>query len=205
VDVGLLCLNVTLLLLLFLLFLGAILCSRVPTACSRVFAAVSCCFWLLVVVCEKPNPLFVHRSLYLPQLFFAEVTPSVFVCVQEDSPSNMHSAAVAQLKKLKKNNSLPATPAPDKFDFAPLTSAAPDLMSLIPSPASLLPTLTPIRDFNLMFQTNVGAVTDASSIAFLRPETAQGIFVNFKNAVTSSRMKIPFGIAQVRAGAARAV
>jgi glycyl-tRNA synthetase len=57
--------------------------------------------------------------------------------------------------------------------------------------------LTEPRSFNLMFQTFVGALQDASSVAYLRPETAQGIFVNFKNVLDSTRLKLPFGIAQV--------
>ena len=63
--------------------------------------------------------------------------------------------------------------------------------------AKSLGTLTEPREFNLMFQTNVGAVMSEDSTAFLRPETAQGIFVNFKNVVDSSRVQIPFGIAQI--------
>ena len=57
--------------------------------------------------------------------------------------------------------------------------------------------LTDIRQFNLMFKTNVGPVEDSASIAYLRPETAQGIYVNFLNVLNSSRQKIPFGIAQI--------
>lgn len=57
--------------------------------------------------------------------------------------------------------------------------------------------LTKPRQFNLMFKTYVGALEDSTSIANLRPETAQGIFVNFKNVLDSTRLKIPFGIAQV--------
>jgi glycyl-tRNA synthetase len=57
--------------------------------------------------------------------------------------------------------------------------------------------LTPPRSFNLMFQTYVGAIQSDENIAYLRPETAQGIFVNFKNVLDSSRVKLPFGIAQV--------
>ena len=57
--------------------------------------------------------------------------------------------------------------------------------------------LTEPRDFNLMFQTHVGAVVDDASVAYLRPETAQGIFVNFKNVTSSLRVKPPFGIAQI--------
>ncbi len=58
-------------------------------------------------------------------------------------------------------------------------------------------TLTEPRQFNLMFKTNVGALEDASSVAYLRPETAQGIFANFKNVLDTSRVKLPFGIAQI--------
>jgi glycyl-tRNA synthetase len=57
--------------------------------------------------------------------------------------------------------------------------------------------LTEPRTFNLMFQTFIGALQDASSVAYLRPETAQGIFANFKNVLSSSRVKLPFGIAQI--------
>jgi glycyl-tRNA synthetase len=58
-------------------------------------------------------------------------------------------------------------------------------------------TLTEPREFNLMFKTIVGAMGTQEDAAFLRPETAQGIFVNFKNVTDSTRVKIPFGIAQV--------
>ncbi len=56
---------------------------------------------------------------------------------------------------------------------------------------------TPPQNFNLMFKTFVGPVENEDSVAYLRPETAQGMFVNFQNIVTSSRKTIPFGIAQV--------
>jgi glycyl-tRNA synthetase len=57
--------------------------------------------------------------------------------------------------------------------------------------------LTEARQFNLMFQTHVGPVIDDASVAYLRPETAQGIFVNFKNVLQFARRKPPFGIAQI--------
>ena len=57
--------------------------------------------------------------------------------------------------------------------------------------------LTEPRQFNLMFTTHMGAVADSGSVIYLRPETAQGIFVNFKNVADTSRVSIPFGIAQV--------
>ncbi|MFA5030474.1 MAG: glycine--tRNA ligase [Patescibacteria group bacterium] len=56
---------------------------------------------------------------------------------------------------------------------------------------------TDVREFNTMFATRVGPVDNSSSIAYLRPETAQGIFVNFKNVRESMRMKLPFGIGQI--------
>jgi glycyl-tRNA synthetase len=56
---------------------------------------------------------------------------------------------------------------------------------------------TEARQFNLMFKTNVGPVEEASAVAFLRPETAQGIFAQFGNVLSVSRQKIPFGIAQI--------
>jgi len=56
---------------------------------------------------------------------------------------------------------------------------------------------TDIREFNLMFKTFQGVTEDAKNTVYLRPETAQGIFVNFKNVQRTSRKKIPFGIAQV--------
>jgi glycyl-tRNA synthetase len=58
-------------------------------------------------------------------------------------------------------------------------------------------TLTEPRQFNLMFATQVGPVADSSSVAYLRPETAQAMFVQFDNVATSSRRKLPFGIAQM--------
>ncbi len=56
---------------------------------------------------------------------------------------------------------------------------------------------TPIRKFNLMFKTFIGVTEDSSNTVYLRPETAQGIFVNFKNVQRTTRKKIPFGIAQI--------
>jgi glycyl-tRNA synthetase len=57
--------------------------------------------------------------------------------------------------------------------------------------------LTDTRKFNLMFKTNIGAAEDTASAIYLRPETAQGIYINYKNIIQSNRMKIPFGIAQI--------
>jgi glycyl-tRNA synthetase len=72
-----------------------------------------------------------------------------------------------------------------------------DYAKVLGPDAKTLGTLTPPREFNLMFKTFVGALSGEEGAAFLRPETAQGIFVNFKNVLDSSRVKVPFGIAQI--------
>jgi len=64
-------------------------------------------------------------------------------------------------------------------------------------PVSNTANWTEVRQFNLMFSTQIGSVADDASAIFLRPETAQGIFVNFLNVQKTARMKIPFGIAQI--------
>ncbi len=67
----------------------------------------------------------------------------------------------------------------------------------IPCPTCGKHNFTDIRQFNLMFKTFQGVTEDAKNVVYLRPETAQGIFVNFKNVQRSSRKKIPFGIGQI--------
>jgi glycyl-tRNA synthetase len=67
----------------------------------------------------------------------------------------------------------------------------------ITCPISNTANWTEVRQFNLMFSTQVGSVAEDSSTIYLRPETAQGIFVNFLNVQKTGRMKIPFGIAQI--------
>jgi len=102
----------------------------------------------------------------------------------------------AAAESFKRKKAIQGTLAPVVAkDF---TEAKPEEIALIPSPATgNAGDLTPPRSFNMMFQTNVGAMTDGSSVAYLRPETAQGMFVDFKNVVDTNRVKLPFGIAQV--------
>lgn len=59
---------------------------------------------------------------------------------------------------------------------------------------------TEVKQFNLMFKTFIGPIDDEKNKTYLRPETAQGIFINFKNVVETSRVKVPFGIAQIGKG-----
>ena len=67
----------------------------------------------------------------------------------------------------------------------------------IADPVSGSKNWTDVRQFNLMFSTELGSTADGASTVYLRPETAQGIFVNFLNVQKTSRLKIPFGIAQI--------
>lgn len=80
----------------------------------------------------------------------------------------------------------------------PFTELSADILKMSIGPdTESIGTLTEPRQFNLMFKTYVGAVEDPSSIAYMRPETAQGIFANFRNVLDTSRVKVPFGIAQI--------
>jgi len=83
------------------------------------------------------------------------------------------------------------------------TSVKPDLGTMKEKPKGKIVCpecggeLTEARNFNLMFKTFMGPVEEESNVVYLRPETAQGIFVNFKNIKDSMRLKLPFGIAQI--------
>ncbi|MCB0487085.1 MAG: glycine--tRNA ligase [Cyclobacteriaceae bacterium] len=83
----------------------------------------------------------------------------------------------------------------EKSDLASLRQLIIDLE--IADPISGSRNWTEVRQFNLMFSTELGSVADEASKIYLRPETAQGIFVNFLNVQKTGRMKIPFGIAQI--------
>ena len=117
-----------------------------------------------------------------------------FVSALESERTAEELLEKAQMLKRKKGIQGDLLPLVIK-DF---TEATEEEIPLIPSPATGEPgSLTPPRSFNMMFQTNVGAMTDGSSVAYLRPETAQGMFVDFKNVVDTGRVKLPFGIAQI--------
>ncbi len=74
----------------------------------------------------------------------------------------------------------------------------PETYAMVRCPAcGQVGTLTEPRSFNLMFKSHAGASEDSAAVVYLRPETAQGIFANFKNVLDTSRVKLPFGIAQI--------
>jgi glycyl-tRNA synthetase len=132
------------------------------------------------------------------QLFFAQVVVDgktigyVSALESENTAGELQNAAEALKRKKAIQGNLESVAPHD------MTEAKAEEVPLIPSPATGEPgSLTLPRAFNMMFQTNVGAMTDASSVAYLRPETAQGMFVDFKNVVDTGRVKLPFGIAQI--------
>jgi glycyl-tRNA synthetase len=132
------------------------------------------------------------------QLFFAPVVVAgetigyISLLESENLQAKADELALDLKRKLAKQGQLEPVVLRD------YTAAKPDEYDRIPSPATGKPgSLTPPRDFNLMFQTFVGAVRDDSAVAYLRPETAQGMFFNFKNVVDTTRVKLPFGIAQI--------
>lgn len=150
-----------------------------------------------MVDCKETKLRYRADQLFCSPVTLEECGTTVgFVCVLEANDEDMVKAAKTQAKKLLKENDKMGQ-AIQPFAFKDLTQVSEDEMGQIPSPGSGKPTLTMPRDFNLMFQTNVGAMQDASSVAYLRPETAQGIFINYKNVLGTSRQKLPFGIAQI--------
>jgi glycyl-tRNA synthetase len=132
------------------------------------------------------------------QLFFANVVVDgksigyVSALESERTADELREAA----ESLKRRKAIQGRLEPLKV--RDMTEAEAGEIALIPSPATGEPgSLTAPRSFNMMFQTNVGALTDASSVAYLRPETAQGMFADFKSVVDTGRVKLPFGIAQI--------
>jgi len=135
---------------------------------------------------------------------FREDQVSVVTIVEKDSGNTVYQrgtlldgateAFEALPKKLKKE-----FPDGDRYNYelVALSQYPGSREKLCPNPNCPDGELTEGRDFNLMFETHTGAIRDESSKTYLRPETAQGIFVNFKNVCDSTRIKIPFGIAQI--------
>src|SRR3954447_4450915 len=109
------------------------------------------------------------------------------------------SGLADRLTNLSRKGHLPLKlkdlPEPEALPFLSLALA--DRDQVIGPSASKPGTLTEPRNFNLMFESHAGAIADEANKVYLRPETAQGIFVNFKNVVDTGRVKVPFGIAQV--------
>ncbi len=149
-----------------------------------------------MVDCKETKLRFRADQLFYSPVILKDSGEKIgYVCVQEGNDEDMVKDARTQTKALLKEKEMKGDV--EAYSFKELVAATEEEMTQIPSPASGKPTLTMPRDFNLMFETRVGAAVDSDNIAYLRPETAQGIFINFKNVLATSRVKIPFGIAQI--------
>ena len=132
------------------------------------------------------------QLFFAPVVVDAQVVGYVSALESERTAEALQEAAEAFKRKKAIQGKLEPVAPRD------MTEARPEEIALIPSPATgEAGSLTEPRSFNMMFQTNVGAMTDGSSVAYLRPETAQGMFVDFKSVVDTGRVKLPFGIAQI--------
>ena len=127
-----------------------------------------------------------HVMVYRPREG-ADVHPSY--AFMEGQPESI-------AKKLKK--ALRGRDAADLFEVVALEDlAVADYAMIIGPDTKEMGSLTEPKQFNLMFETTVGATGGPENVAYLRPETAQGIFLNYKNVLDTSRVKVPFGIAQI--------
>ena len=133
-----------------------------------------------------------YRADHLAAYLWKKGNPEkpVYIALQEGMEDE---DKIKRLKKLGFSQSL------EEYDVIPFTDdiITSNLDKVFGPDAKEIGTLTPPKQFNLMFHTFIGATGGEENKAYLRPETAQGIFLNFKNVVDSSRVRVPFGIAQV--------
>ncbi len=115
----------------------------------------------------------------------------IWFCFLQDADQN---EIEKRIKKFGKGKTIADY---ERMTGMPLPGVHVDNSAILAPDAKEPGTLTPPKQFNMMFQTYVGAAADEDSKAYLRPETAQGVFINFKNVVDSSRVRVPFGIAQI--------
>ncbi|HWP41115.1 MAG TPA: glycine--tRNA ligase [Tepidisphaeraceae bacterium] len=122
----------------------------------------------------------------------------VMVFVPRDGKGNFYAFLPDEQDLAEKKIRRDARRDPAEYEIVQLTRLPLEQYARIVAPAAKSPgTLTEPRAFNLMFITYVGAIQSEESKAYLRPETAQGIFLNFKNILDTTRVKVPFGVAQV--------
>ncbi len=128
---------------------------------------------------------------------------SLMLLAIEESPENEQGIVVEESPEFQANvNYQQAKSIQDELDTLLKNDNLAGLRDLIielniTCPVSKTANWTEVRQFNLMFSTQMGAMAENADLVYLRPETAQGIFVNYLNVQKSGRMKIPFGIAQI--------
>lgn len=147
-----------------------------------------------MVDCTESKKRFRADQLLWAKVELEDGTVLGYVSMVEDG--DVEKAMGKAAKKLAKEKG--AKGSLKKLHIKDMTEATEDEVQFIPSPATgSSGSLTGARAFNLMFETYVGPYADGASKSYLRPETAQGIFVNFKQVAYVMRQKIPFGIAQI--------
>ena len=131
-----------------------------------------------------------YRADHLHVLTIADL-PRAYVFVEGDEEGRARAFKLLgkYAKRTLEPHDVQVRPFPGLTEEQRQQSVGPD--------AKEVGTLTAPRAFNLMFKTYVGAMATEEDVAYLRPETAQGIFANFKNVLDTSRVKVPFGIAQI--------
>ncbi len=143
-----------------------------------------------MVDCRESKSRYRADHLFVLRLRGADAGGQLYAFVENDEEQRAEAG-----KRLGKY--LKRAVAPEEVESLPFASLAVADHARVVGPHAKAPgTLTEPRQFNLMFETYTGAVRDDSALTYLRPETAQGIFVQFRNVVDTTRVKVPFGIAQ---------
>jgi glycyl-tRNA synthetase len=145
------------------------------------------------VDCSKcKKRLRADKVIFCEMGVFGETPQVVTKSYEGDNTSDIMALAEDDLKQLVKKKKLPADSKVGLFQKAT------DLGLARPCPiVGCEGTLTSPRAFNLMFESHAGPIQTEENKVYLRPETAQGIFANYRNVLNSTRLKLPFGIAQV--------
>lgn len=157
-----------------------------------------------MVDCKESKRRYRADQLFFKEFTFAdennETVATFNICLTE-SPTlgeDAHKRSRQIRKSLEKKHGLKLVANESNGEWREFTTPSDEERQKTWGPDAEEPgTLTAPREFKLMFETKVGPVADDSAIAYLRPETAQGIFANYKNITDTSRVKIPFGIAQI--------
>ncbi|MCK4946436.1 MAG: glycine--tRNA ligase [Alphaproteobacteria bacterium] len=149
-----------------------------------------------------------HLIVYLPNELEQENQDQSILVFVEGTPKQEIEKKIKKLKlslSLSQCECIPLTDL-DKYGYTedyglwllrPNGTKKVDRSRLVAPDVKKPDTLTEARQFNLMFESSAGAVKDAASKVYLRPETAQGCFTNYKNIVDNMRVRVPFGIAQI--------
>jgi len=151
-----------------------------------------------MVACKREGCKKLYRADKVFVVNLGWVAPDgseAWVGVEADSKEEAEAQSISLAKRFKIRHA--ADPDPHAFSVLEDYAEIPTDMGRFLCPNCQECSLTPPRQFNLMFKTYVGATATEDDVAYLRPETAQGIFVNFPNVLDTMRVKIPFGIGQI--------